>query len=297
MKTIEEKCFDLLEETRLNWSVEKKPLITVEGLTTESHGIFRMDSTSWLGTVGNGYEPLQNSTLAMILLNAVEGLNIDITRGGFLHSGKKVYLQAQLPDEVIGNSNVNRWVTALNSHDGSTRIGFGSSNTVVICQNTFFKAFGEIQKFRHTGTMKERVELAQLEMRKTIDMDQRLMISYKRMADLPLNDEVIEKTIVELFDIDPKADQKAISTQKLTKISNFTESLQTSVNEHGTTVWALFNGITRYANHITAPEDITKQMDHVMLMGGMEFMNKGYELLNAYTNEQTPKQTYLQANN
>jgi hypothetical protein len=54
-----------------------------------------------------------------------------------------------LPAEIIGRSEVKRWLTCLNSHDGSTSVGFGSSNTVVVCQNTFFRALGyeEIMAF------------------------------------------------------------------------------------------------------------------------------------------------------
>ena len=55
-----EKTFNLLEATGLNWTVNKLPLYSKDGLTTESFGIFRNDNNNWLGTVGKRYEEMQN---------------------------------------------------------------------------------------------------------------------------------------------------------------------------------------------------------------------------------------------
>jgi phage/plasmid-like protein (TIGR03299 family) len=298
MKTIEEKCFDLLEKTNLNWSVTKEPLIsTVTGRTTNSNGIYRPETDGWLGTVGRDYIPLQNSELAMILLNAIEGLDIELTQGGQLKLGKKVYLQAELPKEIIGNSDVKRWVTCLNAHDGTISVGFGSTNTTVICANTYFRAYGEVQKFRHTKTMKERIEVAKEELRKTIMKDDSLMVEFKRMANLPLRDEAIERVLNKVFKLEKDTSQSEISAQKKNRIVDFADSLQTSINEQGKTIWALFNGITRYTNHITAPKDIIKKMDYLMLSGGMEIMNNSFDVLKKYTDEQTPKMQYITLNN
>lgn len=49
---LENQTFDLLEQTKTNWTVNKLPLISQEGLSTESYGIFRNDTNLWLGTVG-----------------------------------------------------------------------------------------------------------------------------------------------------------------------------------------------------------------------------------------------------
>ena len=296
-QTNEEKCFALLNQSGLNWSVEKEQLQSISGRQTESHGIFKKEENDWLGTVGKEYELLQNSELAMILLQATEGLNLEITRGGELKSGKKVYLQAQLPEEMIGKSNIQRWITCLNSHDGSTSVGFGSSNTVVVCQNTFYRAYGELQKFRHTTTMKARIELAQLEMQKTLSMDNNLMTEFKKMADLPLRDEAIERVLSKIFKVDASTPRNEITTQKENKIADFADALNTSIIEQGSTVWALFNGVTRYINHVTAPSDIVKKMDYLMLSGGARIMNEGFELIKAYTDENTPKQKIFEMSN
>lgn len=290
MKTIEEKCFDLLETSHLNWSVEKDPLQScTKNLPTESFGLFRNSDDKWLGTVGKGYIPLQNAELAMVILSAAQDLDLKVTRGGELLGGRKVYLQAELPSEHIGKSEIKRWITGLNSHDGTTSVGFGSTNTTVVCQNTYYRAYGEIQKFRHTVTMKERIEIAKIEMRRTLGLDVQLMKSFKRMAELPIHDEVLERVIKKLFELDKDQDIKDLSTKKVNKVASFVESVDKSIDEQGSTVWALFNGITRFANHVVSPKEITKQLDYIMLSGGIQMMNKGFQILDEYSKEKLPK--------
>jgi hypothetical protein len=86
------ETFELLESTKTNWTVNKEPLVTNEGLKTESFGIFRNDNNQWLGTVGKQYEPVQNFEIAETLIATTDELS-NSHRGGLLHNGKKVFYQ------------------------------------------------------------------------------------------------------------------------------------------------------------------------------------------------------------
>jgi phage/plasmid-like protein (TIGR03299 family) len=273
MKTFQEKTFDLLESTGLNWSVRKDSLVSLDGHTTESFGIFRNDSNQWLGTVGNRYEPMQNSTLAETIIQATDNINLETQKGGMFDDGKKVYLQAMLPDEYIGNSGVQRCITAVNSHDGSTSIGFGSSSTVIVCKNTFYKAFKTLDKFRHTASAEERLRVAMLELKEALKLDQDLMDNFKRMSDSPLKEDMIEGVIRKMFAIDVKNDKT--STRKANQVTAFADSLRTEVTTHGSTLWALFNGVTRYTNHIAAPRD--KKEEYVTVGTGYKTNLMAYD--------------------
>lgn len=289
-----EKTYNLLEKTGLNWTVEKLPLFSGTGLKTESFGIFRNDNESWLGTVGNRYEPMQNHTLAETIIKASEGVGITTDRGGILHTGKHIYFQAQLPDEFIGKSPIKRLITALNSHDGSTSIGFGSSNTVVVCENTFYKAFGELQKFRHTISAEKRIEIAMEDMRITMEREGLLMQQFKQMADMEMKDEIVERVINKIFAI--KADDKSddLSSRKKNQVIAFGNAVRKSIQEQGNTVWALFNGVTRYTNHIAAPKE---KKEYIMIGGGYDINNKSFNEIMAWIDERTEKKTVFSVSN
>ena len=282
-----ERTFELLESTGLNWKVRKEQLQTKDGIITGSYGIIRNDNQAWLGTTKERYEIYQNADLAETIIEATDAMNIETKRGGQLCDGRKVYLQAELPQEFIGKSGVNRWITALNSHDGSTSIGFGSTSTVIVCQNTFYRAYNGINKFRHTASAKARVEMAIQDLKKTLEMDNKLMTTFKRMADMPMKDEIVERVIRKIFAVEPSQKQVDTSTRKKNQIESFANALETEINLEGKTIWGLFNGITRYTNHVAGPKDVNKKMDFLMEGGGYKLSNIGFDELMAYVNENT----------
>ena len=219
MSNLNEKTFDLLNATGLNWTVSKESLTTNDGKETESFGIFRSDNEKWLGTVGNRYTPMQNHELAETVIEASDGLGLNTKNGGMFQGGKKVFLQVELPQEKIGVGGVKRWITATNSNDGSTSIGFGSTSQVIKCSNTFHTAHRGLDKFRHTESASARVQMAMEDLRKAMSLDQGLMDNFKRMADTKLNENMIESVIRKMFKVNPMTTQHDdVSTRKLNQV-------------------------------------------------------------------------------
>ncbi len=273
-ETIYQKTFDLLETTKTNWSVEKKPLITEDGFKTESFGNFRKDDNTWLGTTTKSYTIIQNSKLAETLIEA----SIDITdefKGGFLDKGKKVYYQAQLSDEIVDNDTIKRYVTALNSHDGTSSIGFGFTNMVVACQNSFHVAMKDVQKFRHFANSFEKIKIAEQEIKKILIEESMVMNNFKRMADAKITDKAKKKVIANLFDIKEtefEKEESEFSTRKLNQMKKFSEILDAELYSHGKTLWGLFNAVTWKTNH----EDVKKENNIQNIMYGSGY-NKNIE--------------------
>ena len=264
------EVLELLERTNLNWSVNKEPLTTLDGLKTESYGLFRNDNEKWLGTVGNRYEVYQNASLAEVMVKASKGLvNPETILGGLLRGGKKIYLQIPLEDEQIESDTVKRYITALNSHDGSTSIAFGSSNTVVVCSNTFHKTYKELHKFRHTESAERQVEKAQQQLRAAILKDNSLMEDYKKMTehniDLSLFGDIVQK----LFKVELSASSKDVSTRTKNKIVDFKRVVESQLASHGETLWGLFNGVTYFTNHTeTKGKNFSEKKEHLITGGG-----------------------------
>lgn len=268
MSNLNEKTFDLLEANGLNWTVTKEELLTNDGKSTESFGIFRSDNDQWLGTVGNRYAPMQNFELAETIIQASDGLNLPTKNGGVFGGGKKVFIQVELPTEQIGVGGVKRWITALNSNDGSTSIGFGSTSQVIKCSNTFHMAHKGLDKFRHTESASARVQMAMQDLRKAMQLDNSLMDNFKRMADIELKDEMIESVIRKMFKVDPMIKQDAVSTRKRNQVETFAQSLTTEIHLEGKTLWGLFNGVTRFTNHDSKTFKSAEDKNEYLMSGG-----------------------------
>jgi phage/plasmid-like protein (TIGR03299 family) len=289
MKTKEERIFDILEKTKTNWTVNKLPLVSApDNYPTGSYGLFRNDNHTWLGSVKDRYVPMQNHVLLGFLLDAVDMLDLEVTNGGTLNDGKKIYYQIALNDEHVGNSGVKRQLTGLNSHDGTRSIAFGSSNTVVVCQNTFHRAYTELNKVRHYITAYNTVKELAMNLRERIDADNELMTTFKRMADIPLRDEMVERIITKLFKVD-NTNERVDDLHHKTKnnIMNFANSLDTEIKLEGKTIWGLFNAVTRYTNHHAAPSDKERKDSYLMIGTGAMLSNLAYDELMQYVDANT----------
>jgi phage/plasmid-like protein (TIGR03299 family) len=273
------QTLELLEQTSTNWTVNKLPLITENGFATESFGMFRNDNNLWLGTIGKQYEPIQNFEVVETLIATTEDISTS-HNGGMLNNGKKVFYQTEIDPVIIDRDEVKRYLTILNSHDGSSSIGFGFSNTVVICQNTFYKAMKEVQKFRHTTSAKERLEIARKQVRELLLAENEVMDTFKRMSEVKVSNKAIKLVVADLFDFKPEDFDNPVedfSTRKINDIGRFKEIMDAEFNSHGATLWGLFNAVTWKTNHVDSKRN--NQLENVMVGSGYRKNNNAFRIL------------------
>jgi len=261
--TTNEKIFNVLQKTNTNWNVSKIPLKAItndeEVLHTETFGLFRSDNNNWLGSVGNRYEVMPNHELAEIMVGIQDRFGGEIL-GGQLQGGKKIYYQMTLPSERIGNDVIKRNITCLNSHDGTSSIGFGSTNVVVSCSNMFHRAMKDLSKFRHTMSASERLAIAVDEFQKALDTDRALMDDFQKMSQIQIDETILEKVMGSVFNVDMKSKVSDNSTRKRNQVSQFEVALAKETREKGGTLWGLFNAVTYYTNHLEKKQDLNYLM-------------------------------------
>ena len=287
----QEQTFDLLERTGLNWTVNKLSLYGPDGQRTNSYGIFRNDTNAHLGTVKSRYAPYQNYEMAETIIDACAEVGIQASKGGMFDGGRKVYLQAALPDVVIDRSPLKRFITSINSHDGTSAIAFGSTSTNIICMNTFHKAYkdGAMTRYRHTTSASERIKLAMLQIKQTMEGDQRLMDNFSRMADIKLTEDAARAMLNGIFKrgfgLDPKDE---VSTKRKNQLVSLNNSIEQELQDQGVTLWGFFNGITRYTNHVAAPT--AKKEEYVMDGAGYDLNLVAFDEVMAWIEKNTAKQ-------
>ena len=136
--------------------------------------------------------------------------------------------------------------------------------------------------------MKERIAIAQKDLINALSSDEKLIANYEKMADTKLRDKAIERVIRRIFNVDPSTKQDDISTRKRNQIESFANSLDTSIKEQGSTIWALFNGVTRYTNHVLNADNDNK-LDSLMAGRGYDISNIGYKEIMKYIEENSSK--------
>lgn len=271
---INEMVLDTLIETNTNWTVEKKQLISIDGLETDKFGVFRNDNNKCLGVVGRNYSIQQNYQLIEELYKATERIGLKVGNGGSLNDGKYVFYQISLPDQYVGKSDLKRNLTALNSHDGSKSLAFGFTNTVVICQNTFYRAYNGLSKVRHTKNYQDKIDGIIYQIQDSLMMEETLMGVYRLMEEMECNNSHIDKVKKSLF-----GNLKEDSNILKSKLENFDKAMEIEFNDQGKTLWGLFNTVTRYSNHIDSLNTKTDFETYIMNGPGAKINNVGFNTI------------------
>jgi len=298
--------FETLEATGLNWEVSKEELYTQKGLKiTDKYAVVRSDNDKPLGVVGSKYEFLQNKDAAHMLVESANGSfnpeakfhhpwdnasslgSFGNIGGGSIKEGRGIFLQLELPTEYIGKSDINRYITVTNKHDGSGSVGFGSTNQVVFCQNTFAAANKFLSKFRHSASLQQRLDEAMLLYKAALDFESNQLEVFNEAANRQFNKSHIEDIVKSVFNISPSVSKREISTRTQNNMSQFANDINQSINEQGETLWALFNAVTRYTNHSTKRKDKTESL---LFGNDARIADKAYKTMLGWLNLDTTKE-------
>jgi len=246
-----------LDKFGLNWTVDKKPLQWLDGVdayTTDFFGVVRSDNKKCFGAFTKQYETFQNSELAELVLNIADVTGFPVTHGKSFKDGRRVVLQMELTPVQVGNDKIKRYATAINSHDGSTSLRWGTTGYTVSCDNQFSQLRKDLNSSaRHTSNMRKLVDSSLRTLEKLEKSDTSMYEQFIKMADIKVDDSFAQKVIESISGTDlslsPKMYQKQYSTRK----QNITEAMCQSVAEEmsykGKTMWGLFSGITHYTTH------------------------------------------------
>ena len=244
---------EMLEKSGLNWKVNKEPIQTVSGiLIPEKVALVRDDNQKCLGIHTDNYVPYQNEELLDLLFKISQQTGLELHTGGSFKDGQRVYFQLKSENLVLHNDVIEGFISGFNSFDGRTSLAFGNSNTTVSCQNTFYRAYRDVDtKLRHSSTMKPKIE----EILRKIDVllveEQSTFQTIQRLGNFRVTQEVRDLVIRKLFEIkrEERLDSPDFSTNKLNRMSKFYVDLNGEINQKGDNLWGLFSGVTKYTTH------------------------------------------------
>lgn len=252
---------EILQQTGLDWNVRIEKTFTESGIELDRIGLVREDTNQILGVHSNGYVPYQNDQLVELLQRVSSLTGLEIHKGGEFGGGKKVYIQLKSNDLKLGNDRVEGYVTGINSFDGSTSLAFGNSNLTISCQNTFFAAYRNLDKVRHTKNMNFKVDEICRGIDLLVEEEKEMFTTIKRMSETTYDQKTKDRVIKSLFDIDMDIklvgyhDNDELSTNTKNKLSRLYIDMNGELSEKGDNLWGLFSGVTKYTTHSLSKYD------------------------------------------
>lgn len=249
---------EALRVAGLDWSVATVPVLAggpdqapvgVEGWKA----VIRLTDMKALGVVGDRYRPIQNGEAFTFFDELVgEGQAIYHTAGA-LDGGRRVWILAKLPGEVVvaRDDVTEKFLLLTNSHDGTTSLRMFFTPVRVVCQNTLNLALsqgmGEGIAIRHTASALARLNQA----REALGIANRFYDQFGLEAQVLVRASYSDAQMKELAETILPALEGEVSTRTLRareKVVDLFENGQGHAPIRGT-AWAALNAVAEFTDH------------------------------------------------
>lgn len=265
---------DALRQAGLDWEVKKVPLFyggktAGTKLVDGKMGVLRTDNDGYLGTVGQGWTPVQNLDAFEFMDGAfgkVPGL--EWVRAGEFKGGELVFLQLKTGNmRVKGDDTVDQILTFTNWHNGMGAVHGSHVAKRIACDNQLnaiinstsrgagmgYDKNGGTFRFAHTLNVLNRMQEAERMLAESSAYFKTFFERAKFLAgeDVPNAkwvDEFLKK--LEITGSGKKEGGESVKDRRVEKIKELFETGRgNQLPGVGGTVWALYNGVTEYFDH------------------------------------------------
>jgi len=257
---------EAMELANLGWTVEKEPhqiwngkrgqrnYVDVPGkfntVRTDLKGVDR-----FLGTVGEYYVPFQNVDAFDFMDSIIKDGQAAYDTAGSLFGGKKVWLLAQMPKNVIvAKDMVSKYLLLSHCHDGTGMIEMLFTPVRVVCNNTcrfaIKNAMNKI-RVRHTKNAGAKLEAAKNAIGIASSYFENVGAAFGEMQKFDMKSAILKKYFEAVVPNPNNSESK--NTRARNKRERLTELFETSPAIVGTSaegnLWGALNSVTEFVQH------------------------------------------------
>ena len=279
---------DALRLAGLNWSVEQRPIQTVDGVPLNGFKAnVRSTDKKVLGVVTDKYKIVQNDE-AFAFTDALLGEGITYETAGSLQEGRKVWLLAKLPHKyLISGDEVTPYLVFSNSHDGSGAIKVAMTPVRVVCNNTLNLALAEAKRCWstiHTGNLSGELQDAKQTLLHADAYMQGLAKAFEELRKVKLTDRkvmgYIDILLPELDNPTPQQTRNIVRLKEDMKARYFDAPDLKDVGKNG---YRFINAVSDFATH-AKPIRMTRNYQENLFgrtMEGNALIDRAYGMLRA----------------
>jgi phage/plasmid-like protein (TIGR03299 family) len=279
------------------WMVRK---IDLQGIETTPDGVSIIEcpdkrmtvrtniftgATEYLGIVGTDYATVQNEEAAEVLNRLVDESGAHFETAGSLRGGRMVFITLKLPAamRIAGVDDMDLYLCATTSHDGTSALRVDASPIRVVCANTQRAAIAHSKgsyTFRHTSNVRHQISQA----REAMGLMWKYLDGFQTEAEKMLNETLtmgeFEKVIAQLW---PVADDASEGTRNNAK--KRASALRYLIRDADTqkaiqgTRWAGFQAVTEYIDHFAPAKDAAARANRAVTGPVAELKTRAFELL------------------
>lgn len=235
--------------------------------------LYRSTGGNPLGTIGKRFNVIQPQLLFDNLLKCIgEIKDVDVDKLSYreLKDGSKIQFRVQLDPISFTNrakqiDDIETFATLTTGYDGLTKTSFTFETFRLWCANGCSHKESTMQvSVKNTKRNEATVTNLCDDLAKFIKGTEDRGEWFRFLDSIDLTEIAKNRVIKAAIGVD-RNDHKAeaLSTVKLATLEEIEASIQTEVDSAGGTMWALFNGITRYTTHGGKDKNSQERLDYM----------------------------------
>lgn len=279
MENLNDKVNEILTNNGLDFTIKKLPLVAydkVNGSFTDSpyYGLVNSKSNEVINTVKEGYTISQNKEVVEMVLMGLQpfGSELTVQKAGSLNGGRKVFIQIGIEGHSnVGHDIIKRYVTVIDSNDGSTGLSIGIGDLTMSCQNQFFKFYKKGDaKFRHTATIEQKIKTIPSLIEIALNESLRQIEVYNKFQSTEVSKNLANKLVKAILGYDKEYTSmdvlSKVSTRGINQMESLYNHIEKETNTKGLNLWGLHSGVTSWTTHDkTAPNRENGRIESAMI--------------------------------
>jgi len=267
------KVNEILVAHNLDFRIEKEQLLSATGKPTPFFGLFNDKTGECINSVKEGYTVSQNDEVVELVLNGMQGFGeLSVSKAGSLNGGRKVFIQLGIDGmSLVGDERIKRYVTVIDSNDGSTGLSVGIGELVMSCQNQFFKFYKSGQsKLRHTASLTQRIKEIPFLIEQALSESLKLTETYTQFQSTPVTRALADEMVKYILGFDRQMSIKKeaeLSTRSLNAMETLYDHITKETNQKGMNLFGLFSGVTSWTTHEKSAPRRENGRDESIMMG------------------------------
>ena len=261
MSNIKTQTQEILTTHGLDFTIEKAPMVAIDKLGNQVaspyFGLINSKSNEVINTVKEGYTVSQNHDIVEMVLRGMErfGDKLTVSKAGSLNGGRKVFMQLAIDGmSKVADDIIKRYVTIIDSNDGSTSLSIGIGDLTMSCSNQFAKFYksGDA-KFRHTATLEQKLRTIPMLIENALAESLRQVDIYRQFVSTPVSQRLAHEMVKYVLGYDREITSMDVLSDKSTRSINTMDKLYAHIEKEmaqkGQNVWGLHSGITSFTTH------------------------------------------------
>ncbi|MDC3298561.1 DUF932 domain-containing protein [bacterium] len=251
----------VLEQTNLNWGVEKAQAYSPEGDEIPNLFLLRRDDTrDVLNVVKGRYQPVNNLDMFEPFDELVKAHGATYESAGVVSRGGTCWLSAKLPDsfEARAGDVVEKRMVAMANHDGMRLNSYFFFSNRVFCNNMMGSLTNTARKHghrvKHVGDWQSNLEQATAGFAAALTDAVTFEAQAKQLVNTRMSDNQAERFIKRFIpDATPRAGEKLVTERQKSRVNRVRADIQdlfvNGAGNEGVSRWDMLNAVTEYYDH------------------------------------------------